>query len=68
MTFIIKFKQKTVLNRNKQDNINKKTKTAAPYFQRVIPSEVLAGYVQNICELYLDDVITYGNTVEERGT
>ncbi len=40
-------------------------KTAAPYFQRVISSEVLAGYVQNICELYIDDVITYGNTVEE---
>jgi hypothetical protein len=40
-------------------------KSAAPYFQRVISSEVLAGYVQTICELYIDDVITYGKTIEE---
>ena len=31
----------------------------------VISSEVLAGYVQTICELYIDDVITYGKTIEE---
>ncbi len=38
---------------------------APPYFQRVISTEVLAGYVQTICELYIDDVITYGSTIEE---
>ena len=38
---------------------------APPYFQRVISTEVLAGYVQTICELYIDDVLTYGSTIEE---
>lgn len=40
-------------------------KNAPSYFQRVISSVVLAGLVGVICEVYIDDVITYGDTEEQ---
>jgi len=39
--------------------------TAAPsYFQRVISTQVLAGLCGIICEVYIDDVIVYGDSEE----
>ena len=40
-------------------------KNAAPYFQEIMTSEVLNGYVNHICELYMDDCIPYGKTEDE---
>jgi hypothetical protein len=37
-------------------------KAAPAYFQRMIQSVVLAGLLSNICESYLDDMLTYGQT------
>ena len=37
----------------------------APYFQEIMTSEVLNGYVNHICELYMDDCIPYGKTEDE---
>ena len=40
--------------------------TAAPsYFQRVISTEVLGGLCGIICEVYIDDIIVWGETEEE---
>ena len=38
---------------------------AAPYFQRTLATIVLAGLMYAICELYIDDVLTFGRTAEE---
>ena len=39
--------------------------TAAPsYFQRVISTEVLGGLCGIICEVYIDDIIVWGDTEE----
>jgi hypothetical protein len=40
-------------------------KNAGPYFQRVMATVVLVGLLYVICELYIDDCITYGETEEE---
>jgi uncharacterized protein YaiI (UPF0178 family) len=40
-------------------------KGAASYFQEQLATVVLAGILYIICELYLDDVIVYGNTKDE---
>jgi hypothetical protein len=40
-------------------------KGAGSYFQQMLVSVVLAGLVLTICEVYLDDVITYGETPKE---
>jgi hypothetical protein len=40
-------------------------KGAPSYFQREIASRVLAGYLGTFCELYLDDLIIFGDTEEE---
>ena len=40
--------------------------TAAPsYFQRIISTEVLGGLCGIICEVYIDDIIVWGETEEE---
>ena len=39
--------------------------TAAPsYFQRVISTQVLGGLVGHICEVYIDDIIVWGDSEE----
>jgi hypothetical protein len=40
-------------------------KNAGPYFQRVMATVVLVGLLYVICELYIDDCITYEETEEE---
>ena len=40
-------------------------KGAPSWFQQMIGDVVLAGLIHNCCELYLDDVIIYGETLEE---
>jgi hypothetical protein len=40
-------------------------KAAGSYFQRTMVTQVLAGLIFNICECYLDDVITYGESEGE---
>ena len=40
-------------------------KNAGPYFQRVMTTTVLVGLLYVICELYIDDCITYGDSDEE---
>ena len=40
-------------------------KGSGPFFQRSIANNVLAGYVTRICEIYTDDVLIHGSTVEE---
>ena len=40
-------------------------KNAAAYFQKVMAEEVLAGLVQHICELYIDDCIIYADSEKE---
>jgi hypothetical protein len=39
-------------------------KGAGPYFQRSMPSTVLAGLLYQICELYIDDVLIHGRDIE----
>jgi len=39
-------------------------KAACAYFQRTMSSQVLLGLIMNICECYLDDIITYGDSEE----
>ena len=39
--------------------------TAAPsYFQRTISTEVLGGLCGTICEVYIDDIIVWGDSEE----
>jgi hypothetical protein len=38
-------------------------KGAPAYFQSVMATEVLGGLVMNICEIYLDDVIVFADTL-----
>ena len=38
---------------------------ACSYFQKVLMTEVFQGLVQNICELYLDDLIVYASSEDE---
>ena len=40
-------------------------KAAGSYFQRTMVTQVLTGLIFNICECYLDDIITYGGSEEE---
>jgi hypothetical protein len=40
-------------------------KNACNYFQRIMSTEVLAGLIYSICEVYLDDIIVFGKTEEE---
>jgi len=40
-------------------------KNSAAYFQKVMSEEVLAGLVQHICELYIDDCIIFADTEKE---
>jgi hypothetical protein len=40
-------------------------KAAGSYFQRTMATQVLRGLIHNVCECYLDDVITFGETEEE---
>ena len=40
-------------------------KNAAAYFQKVMAEEVLAGLVQHVCELYIDDCIIYADSEKE---
>ena len=40
-------------------------KNACNYFQRIMSTEVLAGLIYSICEVYLDDIIVFGNTEDE---
>jgi hypothetical protein len=40
-------------------------KGALSYFQEQLATVVIAGLIYVVCELYLDDVIVYGNTKEE---
>ena len=40
-------------------------KGAPSYFQGVLAKEVLVGLLHEICELYIDDIIVHGNTVDE---
>ena len=40
-------------------------KAACSYFQRTMCSQVLLGLIMNICECYLDDIITYGDSEEQ---
>ncbi len=38
---------------------------APAHFQRVIAQQVLAGLTGVVCESYIDDIVIYGNTLEE---
>jgi hypothetical protein len=40
-------------------------KGAASWFQQQIATKVLAGLIEKICELYIDDIIVYAETQEE---
>lgn len=40
-------------------------KGAPSYFQHVMSHEVLHGLIYNICEVYIDDIIIFGDTEEE---
>ena len=40
-------------------------KGAPSWFQQQIGDTVLGGLIHQICELYIDDVIIYGETYEE---
>jgi transposase InsO family protein len=40
-------------------------KKAPPYFQEMMATVVLLGLLYFICELYLDDILVYGNTEKE---
>ena len=40
-------------------------KGAASWFQQQVSTKVLAGLIQKICELYIDDIIVYAATQEE---
>ena len=40
-------------------------KGSGPFFQRSMASNVLAGYVTRICEIYIDDVLIHGSTDNE---
>ena len=40
-------------------------KPAANYFHNIMQSIVLTGLVFVICEVYLDDILVYGNTAED---
>jgi hypothetical protein len=40
-------------------------KGAPSYFQQQMATKVLANLIYHICELYLDDIIVFGNTEEE---
>ena len=40
-------------------------KGAPAFFQRVISTRVLVGYLMIICELYLDDLIIFARTIEQ---
>jgi transposase InsO family protein len=40
-------------------------KNAASYFQRVMATEVLVGLIHVICELYIDDIIVFGQDEED---
>jgi len=37
-------------------------KGSGPFFQRSIANKVLVGYVTNICEAYIDDVLIHGDS------
>jgi len=37
-------------------------KISGPFFQRSIANKVLVGYVINICEVYIDDVLIHGDS------
>jgi len=39
-------------------------KGSGPFFQRSIANKVLVGYVTNICEVYIDDVLINGDSDE----
>jgi transposase InsO family protein len=38
---------------------------APSYFQQQLATRLLQGYLYNICELYIDDIIPYGKTEDE---
>ena len=40
-------------------------KGAPSWFQQQIATKVLGGLLHHICELYIDDLIVYGSTIEE---
>jgi len=40
-------------------------KGAPPYFQYHMVKTVFAGLVHNICEIYLDDIIVWGDSIED---
>ena len=40
-------------------------KNVVSYFQQVMSTEVLAGLIHQICELYIDDIIVFGETEDE---
>ena len=40
-------------------------KNAVRYFQQVMSAEVLSGLIYQICEIYIDDIIVFGNTEDE---
>jgi hypothetical protein len=40
-------------------------KGAPTYFQRVMATQVLDGFIHAICELYIDDCIVFGSTEDE---
>jgi len=40
-------------------------KGAPPYFQYHMVNSVFAGLVHNICEIYLDDIIVWGDSIED---
>jgi hypothetical protein len=40
-------------------------KGAPSYFQSMLANEVLKGLLQTACELYIDDILTWGNTEDE---
>jgi hypothetical protein len=40
-------------------------KNAASYFQRVMATEVLVGLIHVLCELYIDDILSFGKDEEE---
>ena len=40
-------------------------KGAPSYFQHILQSEVLQGFIYNICELYIDDVIIFASSEKD---
>jgi hypothetical protein len=40
-------------------------KCAPSYFQGHMAKTVLLGLIEHICEIYIDDVVTWGETIKE---